>query len=255
MADDKKAAASSQLWEKLADAPDAIAGRFGIDANVLSELRRLLVSEVLADNSLIEHRIHGRKYRFDKSRPLIEQLRLARSATQYWTSMDFDPTTATVARAEGPDFSGKLDKLLGSENGVPQPAADAPSDEPVQPTRIPVEVYMPSVDCWFEKAGRERLRALYSSTTASDAQESPAPTADVAPPPLGDKVEYNRARLSAWYHFRVVTWPPGKDGPTEEEDLQAARSAFDSVTREAVRKVRNEKAPEAWKKPGPRRPS
>jgi hypothetical protein len=254
MADDKKAAsaASSQLWENLANVPDAIARRFGIDASMLDEFRHLLVSEVLTDNSVIEHRVRGRKHRYDKSRPLKEQLRFVRSAPEYWTSMDFDPATGTVARPQGPDLRDRLDDLLASESGVPQPAAGGVGDATGQPERIPVEVYMPSVDKWFEQTGRERLRARHSATAARDVQEPPAQIAEAAQAPLGRKMKYTSHALSAWYVLRLHGWPAGEPGPSEEEDLRDARNYFDRVPRDAIRKVRDAKAPDAWKTPGPR---
>jgi hypothetical protein len=239
------------LWARLADVPEILVRRFGVDTSMLEGFRHLLLSEVLADKPAIEHRVAGRRSRFDTSRPFMERLQFARSASGYWTSIGFDPATGTAQG--GPDIADQIDQLLGVYPDAPQPAVGVSADAARKPARVHVEVYLPSIYRWYEQVGREQLRAQHSLTTAPDAPESPAPTAEAVQPSVVNKGKYSREALSAWYVIRVHTWPDGKPGPNEEEDLRDARAAFDRVPRDTLRKVRGAKAPEAWKKPGPGR--
>jgi hypothetical protein len=63
------------------------------------------------------------------------------------------------------------------------------------------------------------------------------------------------AALRSWYIERSKDWPPGERPPSSDQDLLAAREHFKghSVSREAVRALRADFAPEAWKAKGRRK--
>jgi hypothetical protein len=62
------------------------------------------------------------------------------------------------------------------------------------------------------------------------------------------------AKLAAHYRERVKNWPSDQNPPSEEDDRKYLEVEFPRITREQVRAVRREYAPDAWKARG-RRPS
>ena len=103
-------------------------------------------------------------------------------------------------------------------------------------------------------ASDDVLRLWPTSTASFQPGPIPSPAAvpaETAPP---TQHRYNLAALSAWYLLRVKTWPRDQRGPTEEQDWEDARAAFvDHVPRREIRAIRREKAPENWRKSGPRK--
>lgn len=102
------------------------------------------------------------------------------------------------------------------------------------------------------------LRVWPASTTALHPEPIPGPAgvpaevqADTAQP---RKLRYDSLALGAWYLLRVKKWPSGQRGPTEDQDWKDAQAAFvGHVPRGEIRKIRKEKAPENWRKSGPRK--
>lgn len=76
-----------------------------------------------------------------------------------------------------------------------------------------------------------------------------------APEPRGGPAPvYSHDALRAWYRLRVGTWPGSHPPPSESDDIAAAVVHFcRDIPRDPFRAIRRELAPEAWKKPGPRR--
>jgi hypothetical protein len=62
-----------------------------------------------------------------------------------------------------------------------------------------------------------------------------------------------RATLDQWMEDRVRTWPEGQRPPSENQDLAAAKLAYPTIKREALREVRRRLAPPHWLRPGPRK--
>ena len=61
---------------------------------------------------------------------------------------------------------------------------------------------------------------------------------------------FSKAKVRRWYTKRVKTWPPDQRPPSREDDIRAAKDEFDGVTDRAIRKLREEIAPAAWKEQG-----
>lgn len=61
------------------------------------------------------------------------------------------------------------------------------------------------------------------------------------------------AGLRRWYQQRVQGWPEELSGPTELEDLTAAKLVFPKLSRRSLREVREQEAPSEWRKQGPRK--
>jgi hypothetical protein len=59
-----------------------------------------------------------------------------------------------------------------------------------------------------------------------------------------------KSHLAKWYQRRVQAWPPGRQSPSERDDLDAAREQFPNVGRPAIREARRNHAPPEWKKAG-----
>lgn len=78
----------------------------------------------------------------------------------------------------------------------------------------------------------------------------PAPSHSPAVPPIP---EFSAQALGGWFILRVRTWPANTPFPSEATDHAAANAYFGrKVAREVFRRVRNQKTPENWRKPGPR---
>lgn len=73
-------------------------------------------------------------------------------------------------------------------------------------------------------------------------------------PTSGDRkqVPWDPNVCGGWFLMRVRVWPPDEPFPSEEVDLTAAREYFDRVPRDIFRKIREDKTPPEWRKPGPR---
>jgi hypothetical protein len=104
----------------------------------------------------------------------------------------------------------------------------------------------------FPSADVRRLWPASATSFQPGSISSPAAVPAKTAPPTQHR--YNLAALSAWYVLRIKTWPRDQRGPTEEQDWEEARAAFnDHVPRGAIREIRREKAPENWRKSGPRK--
>jgi len=73
-------------------------------------------------------------------------------------------------------------------------------------------------------------------------------------PPSARRPSYSPSALRAWFGLRVVNWPKDAPFPTEAKDLAAAGNEFEGqIPRDEFRRIRREKTPGNWRKPGPRR--
>ncbi len=69
-----------------------------------------------------------------------------------------------------------------------------------------------------------------------------------------EKSAFSMAKLRTWYEDRIRSWPDGKPGPTEAQDVQAASHEMETtIPRDVIRGLRGEYAPANWLKPGPRK--
>jgi hypothetical protein len=82
----------------------------------------------------------------------------------------------------------------------------------------------------------DRLEALVSGGPGAPAEAPPAANED-------------RLSLLEWYRRRAAQLP----GSSEDEDRRALAAAGFVVSRECVRQLRRELAPEAWRRPGRQR--
>jgi hypothetical protein len=180
------------------------------------DLRRDLATELLTQGSRIVHRIPGVKHPGQGWRA-----KLLMTASQYWSALDFDPTSGTVAAI----VDGR-------------------------PVRVDVEAYMPSVEQWVRNTVLPRIDAQRTAQTLAEvASEHPSPAVLTG----GVKAEFSETALGAWFMLRVHRWR-GQVAPTEEQDLAAALEFFEHVPRDPFRKVRREKVPLAWRTSGARKP-
>ena len=114
--------------------------------------------------------------------------------------------------------------------------------------RTSVEVYWPSVEQWFERIGKCTLSAGRRHPHPNDASSSePLPAGATQP---GNKAEFSEVALGGWFILRVATLPKERPAPNESQDLAAALAYFDKVPRDVFRKIRREKVPAHWQKPG-----
>ena len=91
-------------------------------------------------------------------------------------------------------------------------------------------------------------------------------TADLVPRAIPDclkvsdgtpprRPQYSPKRVAGWYLGRIDGWPKDAAPPTEAQDLADAKQAFEGdVPRRVIREIRKAKAPENWRKSGPRKP-
>jgi hypothetical protein len=228
MTDDqaKKPTDFPPFWVRWFDLPDLIAHRFHIDATLLDQVQRILNVEILRSNSAIEHRVPDDLL----PKAWLERLRFNRYPATYWSKLRGDPATGTVAGKHG-----------GGD----------------EPERVPVGIYLPSAEQWFEEFGQHKLRPQVAE--AASPQSSPgspqeadhrteAADAQVGAP----KAVFSKERLSAWFVLRIDARQKDVPAPTEEQDLLAAQEYFDRVPRDVFRDVRRHKVPIAWQKRGRR---
>ena len=109
-------------------------------------------------------------------------------------------------------------------------------------TYMSLRVFTNAEFSFVERCGRKLREMPQAKRTGQEGVEAP-------------NRRYSKARLTQFYKERVEAWPPGRKGPTEDEDWLACKEALSAaVPREAFRKVRQEVAPPAWLKRGPRDP-
>lgn len=72
--------------------------------------------------------------------------------------------------------------------------------------------------------------------------------------PVGAAVQaqFSPEALSAWFLFRVKTWPTGAPLPSAEKDKAAAEAMFGKIPRALLRSIRAKKTPPMWRKQGKR---
>lgn len=99
-----------------------------------------------------------------------------------------------------------------------------------------------------EKA--EELRGVSEPTAGIAAPGEPAAAPQTAPE-RSSKPPVSRAAIEEWYGRRTKSWSAPRF-PSEAQDWEAAKAEFPnrSVTRDAVRALRAEAAPEEWKAGG-----
>ncbi len=152
----------------------------------------------------------------------------------------------------------------GNVSRPPGPMASARERIPCEVFRAPVTVsprgVLPAV--YFHDLPN-KYEALFSDLLL-DGHEVLRIWPDRRQPPVPPEHEhalgkrpsaYSRADLDNWYEERVRSWPDGKPGPTEADDLEAARQEIGAaISRDAIRALRKRLAPAAWLKSGPRMP-
>lgn len=111
-----------------------------------------------------------------------------------------------------------------------------------------VWVHRPSLLAWLSPDISPSASAN-SSLATSKAQSCSAPRneRETASAPPSDRAAQD------WYRRRVADWPASRPPPSRVLDEEDAKLALPGLTRDRLRRLRHDLAPDSWKQPGKRK--
>jgi hypothetical protein len=219
-------------WIPLKEVREFLSRRFHLDEGTVDDIYWDIVSAIQRNNGRIRTRIPTLGPPYDQRWPRPELGRdsalhqLKPMPADYWSGLGFDSVAGTVA---GPaNFEGEAGHHT-------------------------IEVHWPDIETFAGIWVRHRQRQVARISPITGAPLHAAAPLPATASQFNPKIPFSEKGLAGWYAFRSGTWPEGEPGPTEQMDFDAACETFAGITREAVRRVRQQKAPADWLKPGPGR--